>query len=167
MQPFFGLFVIATCLGVWWWNRRSGGYNGARPNWWKLILCGLFAVSGMFATGRFLLNSPSGSILGPALSAAYGIMGLYLLSGEVGTARKGRIAAGQPRMANPWKLFVCFGLAMSGIDGVLRPMRGPLVPSNTDQAQGAVAMSAMLAVLGLVGVASELRRLYIHAKSLK
>ncbi len=121
----------------------------------------------MFATGRFLLNSPSGSILGPALSAAYGIMGLYLLSGEVGTARKGRIAAGQPRMANPWKLFVCFGLAMSGIDGVLRPMRGPLVPSNTDQAQGAVAMSAMLAVLGLVGVASELRRLYIHAKSLK
>lgn len=167
MQQFFGLFVIATCVGVWWWNRRSGGYNGAQPNWWKLILCGLFAASGMFATGRFMMNFSTGALPGILLAAAYSLIGLYLFTGEVGSARKGRIAAGQPPMANPWKLFVCFGLAISGIDGVLRPMRGPLVPSNSDQAQGSVAMSAMFVLLGLIGVAWELHRLHIHAKSLK
>jgi hypothetical protein len=156
-----------TAIGTWWWNRRSGGYNGSRPNWWKLIPCALLGLSGLFGAMRSLLNFRAASIQSLVFFTAYGILGLYLFVGEVAWFRKGRILAPQPSMANPWKIFVCFAFAASGVDGMLRPMRGPFQPSNPDQVAGALTVSAIICLLAAFGMAWEIHRLYRHAKSLK
>jgi hypothetical protein len=167
MQSAIAWFALLVCIAVLLRNRKSGGYNGARPNWWKLLPCGLLTFSGLFGFGMSLLPPSSEKIPALLVFLVYTGLGAYLCFGELVWFFKGRVPAAGSRMANPWKMSVCFALVAAGADGILDPLHILSLTSNSNQTKGVMTSSAILLTLGLIGIAWELQHLYTHAKSLK
>ncbi len=103
------------------------------PCFWVLSIC--FLIAGLFGIVSMFVR-PGRVAAGAGMVVLLPWFALLTLAGSAGVFSEWRYLRKRVpkpavyRRANPWKV-LCTSLLSSGIDGVLRPLRGPLTPSET------------------------------------
>lgn len=143
-------------------NRKaSGGYTGARPNWWKAPFVAILLAAGASMAIQIMRGAPESTIfrmiLGFLISGACAGLAKWTAASELPFLRNRREAA-EPRQPNPWKLGLCLMFLIGAAAAIVDPLRGPLYMNNQAELSGAVVGNLLVGSLGLWGLATELRR---------